>query len=260
MVPPVRTKIWVISVGSAIDRRAAFSESARHAACDWSFWDASTSLSTDTSFVADDALVRNGRRLAPGELGCYSSHFLTWKWLTESDHDQMIVLEDDVTADWALLSHLAQIDWSQQDVHLLRLFAKIPPRWRPIAWPYLPVDRYHHLIRFTGNVLGTQAYVLTRRGAGALVRAGRRILRPVDSFLDEEWTHGLLNLGLFPFPVFEAYKPSGIGDARLDREPLTAGQALQHLLRRVARKVRLLASNYGPQPAAARRLRRRLSG
>jgi glycosyl transferase, family 25 len=260
MVTPVRTKIWVISVAAATDRRAAFHESARHAACEWAFWNASTSLSADTHFVPDDALVRNGRRLASGELGCYASHFMTWKWLAESDCDQMIVLEDDVTADWGLLGHIAQIDWSHQDIHLLRLFAKIPPRWRPIAWPYLPVDRYHHLIRFTGNVLGTQAYVLTRHGAEALVRSGSRVLRPVDSFLDEEWTHGLLNLGLFPFPVFESYRPSGIGDARLEREPLTTRQALHHLLKRAARKVRLLASNYGPQPAAARRLRRRLSG
>lgn len=258
MVTPVRTKIWVISVGTAIDRRAAFSENARHAAMEWSFRDASTSLSDDLSFVAEDALVRNGRSLAPGELGCYSSHFMTWKWLADSDYEQMLVLEDDVTADWALLEKLSRIDWAAQDIHFLRLFAKIPPRWRPIAWPYNPVDRYHHLVRFTGNVLGTQAYVLTRHGAATLLSSGRRVLRPIDSFLDEEWTHGLLNLGLFPFPVFEAYRPSGIGDVRLDRQPLTGGQLLRHFAQRAARKVRILASNYGPQPAAARGLRRRL--
>ena len=44
--------------------------------------------------------------LVNGEKGCYASHLLLWKWLLDSGHEGMIILEDDVclAPDFALVA------------------------------------------------------------------------------------------------------------------------------------------------------------
>jgi glycosyl transferase, family 25 len=259
MAREAKTKIWVISVLGADDRRAAFSRCAE--GVEWEFFAAHTGL--DPGLAYDEATVvgRYGRKLHSGELGCYSSHFALWRWLLASDFDQAIVLEDDVVADWNFIDQLRCVDLQERGIQYLRLFAKMPSPWRSIASPYF--DKYRHLIRFTGYALGTQAYVITRRGAECLILHGLKVEAPVDVYMDRTWDHGLLNLALYPFPVYERHQPSSIGESRFGPDRYTAQSQLRKLeirnfFARVRRKILLHWSMYGLSPLSARSLRQRL--
>ena len=122
------------------------------------------------------------------------------------------------------------------------------------------MDRYHHLIRCTGYALGTQAYLLTRNGAEKLLRSGQRVRYPIDAFLDRYWEHGVPNLALFPFPVFERCQPSSIGAARFAAERTPLAARLQFRVQSFAVKLRMACEYIGPENSAVRALKANLHG
>ncbi len=168
LVAKEKTKIWIISLADAGRTAGAVCEPGIRALHRrWEFFDAHTQLAPLLRHVVGATRSTHGRTLRGGELGCYSSHWSLWRWLVESDCEQMIVLEDDVQVDWRFIDFISGINFADMNINYLRLFAKIPARWRYVATPFL--DRYHHLIRFTGYALGTQAYLLTKAGAAQLL-------------------------------------------------------------------------------------------
>lgn len=247
----------MISLADAERRRTAFHEAAASSNLPWSFWDAHRQLGAPLSYDAGRAAKDLGRSLTEAERGCYSSHYSLWRWLLESPFEQMIVLEDDVVADWRLLEALTRIRFEGLGIEYLKLFGKVPASWRYIKSPFL--GWYHHLIRFTGFPLGTQAYLMSRNAAAKMFVAGRSVEAPIDVYMDQSWRHGVLNLALYPFPVFECHQPSSIGEERLRYQAASGGEALlQRARRQLRRKLRLAWSVYGPEPPEARRLKRTL--
>ena len=252
-----RTAIKVISLAAAPERRHAFAECAQSAGCHWEFFDAHTMPVPGLTYDERRVTGAYGRKLHPGELGCYSSHFELWRWLLQSDFQQLIVLEDDVVVDWEFIRNFCDMGMEGRGIEYLRLFAKMPAPWRFIASPYF--DQYRHLIRFTGYALGTQAYVISKRGAERLIRHGSDIEAPVDVYMDRTWDHGLLNLALYPFPVYERYQPSSIGEGRFSRSLSRWPQpSLRNFLTRARRKLQLYWAIYGLSPSSARSLQHSL--
>lgn len=257
MAASIKTKIWVISLADATARRVQFAQPVPSAAPSWEFFPAHTQL--EPTLLYDSAATRatHGRTLRSGELGCYSSHYALWQWLLDSDFEQMVVLEDDVHVDWNFLSFLLQNDFGAMNISYLRLFAKIPSRWRYVASPFL--DRYRHLIRFTGYALGTQAYLLTKTGAAQLLRHAQTVRFPIDVFMDRYWEHGVPNLAIYPFPVIERYQPSSIGQLRFEREDIPLDAEVRFKLARAVAKARMWQAHVFAG-AAARVLRQKLQG
>lgn len=253
----VKTKIWVISLADAVDRRAQFAGRTSPDGPAWEFFDAHTKLAPTLLHDSDVTLSTHGRTLRSGELGCYSSHCALWQWLIESDCEQMIVLEDDVQVDWNFIDFLSGKNFNEIKINYFRLFAKIPARWRYVASPFL--DRYHHLIRFTGYALGTQAYLLTRAGAAQLLHHGRTIRYPIDAFMDRYWEHGVFNLAIYPFPVFEIFQASSIGETRFKPEPIPLAVKVRYTLARLGARTRMWQA-YCFGNDATRALRRNLQG
>jgi glycosyl transferase, family 25 len=251
------TAIRVISLPVALERRQAFVRSAVEADCDWAFFDAHTTPMNGLTYDEKRVTGIFGRKLHPGELGCYSSHFDLWRWLAQADCEQLIVLEDDVVADWEFIRDISAIAMASRGIEYLRLFAKMPAPWRFVASPYF--DKYRHLIRFTGYALGTQAYVLSKSGAERLICHGSNIEAPVDVYMDRTWDHGLLNLAVYPFPVYERHQRSSIGEGRFAAPISRWGQlSLRNLWTRARRKLQLNWAIYGFSPASARALQRSL--
>jgi glycosyl transferase family 25 len=251
------TAIRVISLPAALERRRAFARSAAAAGCEWEFFDAHATPLDGLSYEEKRVTGIYGRKLHPGELGCYSSHFDLWRWLAESDYEQLIVLEDDVVVDWEFIRLISAIRLASRGIEYLRLFAKMPAPWRFIASPYF--DKYRHLIRFTGYALGTQAYVLSKTGAERLIRHGSNIEAPVDVYMDRTWDHGLLNLAVYPFPVYERHQRSSIGEGRFSAPISRWGRpSLRNLWIRACRKLQLNWAIHGFSPSSARTLQRLL--
>jgi glycosyl transferase, family 25 len=253
----VFSAVKVVSLPDARDRRDKFLESAATTDLPWAFFDACTGAAAPLAY--DDAGARrvHGRVLQAGEIGTYATHFAAWQWLLDSEFEQMIVFEDDVVADWPMIAQLAHTDFSAMGIHYLRLFTKIPARWRKLKTPFF--DRYHHLIRITSFALGTQAYLISREGAAKLVRHGAHIDCPVDAYMDKYWRHGVPNLALYPFPVFERFQPSTIGEARFEKEHLAALDRLALFSRRLRERFAMVRNALGFDPDGVERaLLRRL--
>jgi len=246
--PRPKTRIVVISLRGASARRRAFAAAAQEATLPWSFLDASEQLHPDLRYDEDEAVVAKGRPLTKGEIGCYSSHFEAWKQLLADDHDQYVVLEDDVIADWDYLAALAAMDHEAAGHDYIRLYYK-----RPVPTRILERDfgaRARWLTELTGYCFGTQGYLITRRGARLFAERFRQMRRPIDDEMDRSWIHGIPNLAVFPFPIVERAQESAIGLSRFEAHAvpprLKFRRALQrqrerlafHLLGRVRAKAR----------------------
>ena len=246
MLQDTKPAIAVVSLPSAEVRRALFAKFAADATLPWEFFDARTAIAPPLRYEPAVARRVHGRTLTDGELGAYASHHAVWQQLADSNAPQMIVLEDDVVADWALLSQLATLDFSAMGVDYLRLFTKIPPRFRKLRCPFL--DRYHHLIRITSFALGTQAYLFTREGAQRLLKHAAQIESPVDAYMDKYWRHGVPNLALYPFPVFERFDASSIGETRFEKQPIPLPDRVALFSRRLQERFAMVRNALGLDP------------
>jgi glycosyl transferase family 25 len=211
---PVRTRIVVISMADAGDRRSRFEERARNAPVAWSFYPARTSLHPALRYDEEDAIIAKGRPLRAGEVGCYSSHYAAWEDLQGGDADQYVVLEDDVIVDWTFVGKLAQVDLAAMGINYLRLYYKSPARATLVKANF--IDRARSIVELAGNAYGTQGYAVTKSGAKLLLDHCRIVRRPIDDEMDRTWVHGQPNLAVFPFPVLEESAGSTIGGSRFE--------------------------------------------
>lgn len=226
------TKVVVISLPDAADRRAAFAGRARVTSIPWTWFDAHRELAPGLTHDPDEAIVAKGRPLYAGELGCYSSHYAAWSMFLESGASRMLVLEDDTIVDWGFLETLVTVDLQAAGVHYLRLYAKRPCALREVL--HNAIEQQRTLVEYLDRPLGTQGYVVTREGAERFVRHCRRVMRPLDDELDRSWEHGVPCLGIFPFPLLEQSTSSTIGPARFERFTIPG----RLLARRQAMKMR----------------------
>jgi glycosyl transferase family 25 len=211
---PVRTRILVISMADAAERRSRFAARADRAPVAWSFYPARTSLHPALRYDEDGAIVASGRPLRAGEIGCYSSHYAAWEDLQGADADQYVVLEDDVIVDWTFIGKLAQVDLAGMGIHYLRLYCKFPARAAVLKENF--IDRARSIVELAGNAYGTQGYAITKVGARLFLDHCRMVCRPIDDEMDRTWVHGQRNLAVFPFPILEESAGSTIGSNRFE--------------------------------------------
>ena len=236
---PTNHANYVISLQGAENRRKRFQASVAESE-KVEIFDAITSLSPYLSYSENAAIACKGRPLSRGELGCYSSHFTVWKKFLSSKSDSAIVLEDDVIADWTALSLIVDFARSHPEIGYLRLYAK-----RPCAMHILAegIAGGRAVVDYRGFAYGTQAYYLTRAAAVRLVDHCRKVRRCVDDEMDRSWAHGIPNLAIFPFPVFEASFGSTIGEARYNAPPIPNMLRWRRMLARVSdRRLRIMQS------------------
>jgi glycosyl transferase family 25 len=249
--------VIVISRQADRSRRARFEAVAADAPVPWTFFDARTAIAAPLQYDDRRARRTHGRTLTSGEIGAYASHYAVWGRLLESNQQQMIVLEDDVVVDWPFIAHLAALDFSAMGIPYIRLFTKIPARFRKLRSSF--IDRYHYLIRFTSYALGAQAYIITRAGAEHFMRRATQVDCPVDTYMDKHWRHGVPNLALYPFPVFERFDASTIGETRFEKQPIPAADRLPLFVRRLRDRFAMVQNALGVDPSGFERaLLRRL--
>ena len=206
-----RTAIRVISMETARERRNKFSDDAKNSGLAWSYFDALRRPAQPLIHDAATELVHTGRVLRAGEIGCYSSHYSVWCWFLQSENDQLIVFEDDVVVDWSAVKVLCDRDLTKDGIDILKLFTTYPAHLDIVR--YKLFSDHSHLVRLRGYCYGTQAYLLTKRGASALVQSCARLTMPIDWAMSRYWDYGIDNYAVFPFPVIERLGPSSIGHA-----------------------------------------------
>jgi glycosyl transferase family 25 len=206
------TAIRVISLETSIDRRQAFMQMAAGTKLNWNFVPAYSDKAEPLRYDDRIAVRRCGRCLSPAEMGCYASHFKVWEWLSNSGFDQVIIFEDDVLTDWAIIETLAITRFADYGINLLRLHTSYPFRGKIVRYRFLSPN--NHIICIVGMALGAVAYVLTKTAARTLVSKYSVMYGPLDWILTRYWEHRIINYCMFPFPVIERHGPSTIGDER----------------------------------------------
>lgn len=226
----VRTKIFVISMRSAAERRRIFTGGTIPKSIGWEFFDAHEKLHPDLHYDEDKAIIAKGRPLTAGELGCYSSHYALWEKLAEDDAEQYLILEDDILVDWSFIKPLIAEDHGEAGRDYIRLYYKKPAPARILETDF--ICRTTRLIEISGFCFGTQAYLLTKNGAHRFMAHTRQVVRPIDDQMDRSWIHGIPNLAVFPFPVLERSVPSAIGTSRFDQYQIPQRLKLRRFLSR----------------------------
>jgi glycosyl transferase family 25 len=245
--------VRVISMSSAVQRRAQFAEQAKGVAVPWEFFDALTGPRLPLRHMPEAALVRAGRALRAGELGCYASHYALWEMFLASSAEQLLVFEDDVLVDWGAVTRLLEQDFAALGVHVLKLYATFPIQSRTVHYKFY--SDHSHLVRVQGYCYGTQAYVLTRAAATALVESCAELDMPIDWAMSRYWDYGHANFAVVPFPVIERLVPSSIGHppaGGVQNSLLGRGRRLAWRLRDRARRW-LFDGPFGPGTQAVLR-------
>ncbi len=245
-----RTKIIVVNMPDAQERRSRFAVRARNATVAWSFFSAYSVLHPALTYTEQEAIVAKGRPLREGELGCYSSHYAAWESLQADDADQYIVLEDDVIVDWAFIGKIVGIDFAAMGINYLRLYYKRPVEQSILRQTF--VDHSRWIVELLDYAFGTQGYLITKSAAKTLMSQCRIVRRPVDDEMDRSWAHGVPNLAIVPFPIIEESAQSTIGEARFERFAIPRHLKLRRFVARVTERLRREAARLA---AKFRRLR-----
>lgn len=252
MTATTTTMVRVISMANAVQRREQFSASAQGVDLPWSFFDALTGPQLPLVHAPQAALVRAGRALRPGELGCYASHYAVWREFLATPAEQLLVFEDDVLVDWVAVQRLAAQDFASLGVHVLKLFATFPIQARTVCHKFY--SDHSHLVRVQGYCYGTQAYLLTRTAAQALLESCAVLDMPIDWAMSRYWAYGHANYAVVPYPVIERLVPSSIGHPpahRAGHAGAARGQRLVWRLRDRARRLLVdLGARWQPVPEA----------
>jgi glycosyl transferase family 25 len=165
----------------------------------------------DVELEYDDykAYVNSRRTLSPAERSCYASHYgICLDFLNNTDAEFLFVMEDDVYIDPYFNFEDAVEMMSDADMDYLRLFCRAHAPAHTIVY-----EGKYQIVRYNWSPGGTQAYLLSRRGARNLadhIRAEKIISRPIDIEMDRSWATKNAVFAIFPQPALEFNFPTTI--------------------------------------------------
>ncbi len=210
-MPAPALALRIVSLSDAAARRARIAADLAKFPLPWAFADACRAdTPADAEPDAAAQMGRFGRRLSPGEVGCFKSHLTVLSAFDDDPSlDWLLVIEDDVWLDPDLDYPALAAEAEAAGIGLLRLFTR--------TWvPGCPVGRFgpRQLLYLSTEPYGTQAYLISRDAAARFRAHVRAIVRPVDDELGRFWEHGLEIFALFPSPAVEREGPSTLEAAR----------------------------------------------
>lgn len=167
------------------------------------------------------------RPLTPGEIGCFASHYRLWQECIDADKP-MLVLEDDFILEPKAIEVIDMLPQLLDRHRYVRLGGILPRSSRTIT--SLPGGR--SVVRFDKGPQGTVAYALTPVAAATLLEHAATWREPVDNYIDSFWVHGLLPIGVVPYPVGFPRGGSLIEAVRFDR-----GRGIEKVTRKAVRTV-----------------------
>jgi glycosyl transferase, family 25 len=138
--------------------------------------------------------------LRPGELGAFHSHRECWRRIVSGGHPAGLILEDDLKFDSAVFARAVGLaaEHGGEDSYV-----RFPLRQREAAPASIAQDDELTLIRPDIIALGAVGQLVGREAARRLLAATERFDRPVDTFLQMRWIHGVKVLSVWPSSLRE---------------------------------------------------------
>lgn len=205
-----RYEIKVLSMKSAVERRERIEDSLNaRSGLNWSFFEP---ISGETSPVPYDEVSTFRRRrsvMSKAEVSCAASHIsLINEFTNNEDLDYLIVLEGDIYID-------PNFDFSRSveaaeilGLNYLKLYSRL-------LAPAIYISSFGRavLYRFSWPPCGTQAYILSKSGAHAMMQSFLRrpgLDLPIDQMMDRHWETGIPVYAFYPYPLLELAVPTSI--------------------------------------------------
>lgn len=140
-------------------------------------------------------LKTKGEPMAPGQVGCFASHFDIWT-RCDQENTNFIVLEDDAVFDETRLkSFIGSLHKLPAYVECLRLFDNKTRNHRRYEVAEFGLFR---ILRYTKGPMSTMGYFLTPRAARKFLTSTNPVFLPVDIYMDRYWVNDVLCLGVQP--------------------------------------------------------------
>lgn len=139
-------------------------------------------------------------RLSRGEIGCFLSHRLSWRAISDGRDEGGLVIEDDVEVDMARLPaalELVNRYASRGDI------IRFPNKFRSSAGEVVAAANGLQIVREKSPGLNMMMQWIGRDAARALLASTEAFDRPVDVFVQMRWLHRLPVYALRPVLIRE---------------------------------------------------------
>lgn len=168
--------------------------------------------------------------LLSGEIAAFHSHRRCWQGIIDCGLDAGLIVEDDVQLHATQFSRaitLATAQLAQGD------FVRLPikPREKPLVVVSEDGDMRLFVPKVIG--LGMVAQIVTVTAARRLLAQTERFDRPVDTFVQLQWAHGVRVLTLWPSGVSEV--SSRLGGSQIGRRKSVPEKLHREIMRPVYR-------------------------
>ncbi|MYM61848.1 glycosyltransferase family 25 protein [Pseudomaricurvus sp. HS19] len=150
------------------------------------------------------AMLRRRSHLTATELGCYLSHLRAVREAYDQGYEFVCLLEDDVVIEPGFAAVLAELLPEQLDI--VRFMALKLRRRKLVKTLSAGVD----LVRPERGTLGTQAYMLSRRGMEKFLAHASHIYEAIDHVLDHFFLFDLDTWLVEPHTAYELAGSSSV--------------------------------------------------
>mgnify|MGYP000326477169 FL=1 len=186
----------MISLPESLERRNSVSEQFSKLDIEFKFFDAVDGRIDSPELINIEPfkfLLRNNRYPVPGEVGCYTSHWMLWRRCYECGQP-ILIMEDDFEFSAEAQKVLSNIDRLSQDFPILKLEKTIENKVVKSVEFCGGIKVLHY--KRAPNVL--MAYLVTPAAAEKLLQGRERFYYPVDVYMRNSWLHGVPVRGVDP--------------------------------------------------------------
>ncbi|HEX5787854.1 MAG TPA: glycosyltransferase family 25 protein [Woeseiaceae bacterium] len=195
-------KIFVITLSDSVARQQHAAGQLQAEALAFSFFPAvpgaEAMRSPEYRVSERNFLLSTGRKVTPGEVGCFASHKLLWKLCVQLD-EPILVMEDDFQLAAEFPGALRALESHVGECGFIRLQSERRARKRQVR----TLGRFT-LWRYTKAPNSAMCYGLSPLAARKLLAHADRIGAPVDVYMKRAWRHGQRMYGITPYTVSES--------------------------------------------------------
>lgn len=164
-------------------------------------------LEGDEVLATRETMWRHKCQLTSSEVGCYLSHYRLIRQAYAQGHQRICILEDDVELEPAFASVFPELVALPDEFEMVRLMG-LKIRKRKVVKTL--TDGVHQVVRPERGLLGTQGYLINRRGMEKFLRHACRIFEAIDKVYDHFYEYDLRMYGVEPHLILEIAQPSSI--------------------------------------------------
>ncbi|MCK8083448.1 glycosyltransferase family 25 protein [Vibrio sp. 1CM24A] len=234
-------KAYCITLNGNDSRQISTANALKSVQVDFDFFigvDARTDEHRLLTKIHDKKFLYNmGRAHAPGEVGCYASHYLIWQKCVELN-EPILVFEDHIALNADVFLNTLNI--TTQHIEQCG-FIRLQDSKNKL---FYSVDKYdtQQLVKYLKVPQGTACYAISPNAAQAFIENSSTFKYPVDVFLRNTWVHKQPMFGVCQAGLQRSQQPSIIGN-RKHKGKKNYFVAIMKILNKVKSMVLNLATN-----------------